>query len=59
MPQRLVPASLALTDGLVTWVFPALDTSYPAQGACGATDLETVGGIGAIVVWRARRCWAR
>lgn len=35
---------------LVRLVFPAMDTSYLAEDAYGATDLETVGGIWAIVV---------
>ena len=47
---------IALNYVLVTWVFPALDTSYLAQDAYGATDLETVGGIWAIVVALVAAC---
>ncbi|WP_104523506.1 GntP family permease [Blastococcus atacamensis] len=35
---------------MVTWVFPAMDTAYLAEDAYGATDIQTVGGIWAIIV---------
>ncbi len=41
---------IAINLLLVRLVFPAMDTSYLAEDAYGATDLETVGGIWAIVV---------
>ncbi len=47
---------IALNYVLVTWVFPALDTSYLADDAYGATDLETVGGIWAIVAALVAAC---
>ena len=40
---------IALNYALVTWVFPAMDTDYLSQEAYGKTDIETVGGIWAIV----------
>jgi H+/gluconate symporter-like permease len=40
---------IALNYVLVTWVFPAMDTSYLAEEAYGNTDIDTVGGIWAIV----------
>lgn len=48
----LVPIVVVIVVNLllVRLVFPALDTSYLAEDAYGATDLETVGGIWAIVV---------
>lgn len=41
---------IALNYVLVTWVFPAMDTDYLAGDAYGNTDIDTVGGIWAIVV---------
>lgn len=41
---------IAVNYILVTWVFPAMDTEYLASDAYGNTDVETVGGIWAIVV---------
>lgn len=41
---------IALNYVLVTWVFPAMDTDYLAGDAYGKTDIDTVGGIWAIVV---------
>jgi H+/gluconate symporter-like permease len=41
---------IAVNYVLVTWVFPAMDTEYLASDAYGNTDVETVGGIWAIVV---------
>ncbi len=57
---------IAVNLVLVRLVFPAMDTSYLAEDAYGATDLETVGGIWAIVVALVVACllvialnWAR
>jgi H+/gluconate symporter-like permease len=41
---------------LVTWVFPAMDTAYLAEDAYGATDIQTVGGIWAIIVALVAAC---
>ncbi|WP_341231651.1 GntP family permease [Nocardioides salarius] len=41
---------IALNYVLVTWVFPAMETDYLADDAYGNTDIDTVGGIWAIVV---------
>lgn len=41
---------IGLNYVLVTWVFPAMSTGYLAQDAYGNTDIDTVGGIWAIVV---------
>jgi H+/gluconate symporter-like permease len=41
---------IALNYVLVTWVFPAMDTDYLSDDAYGNTDIDTVGGIWAIVV---------
>lgn len=41
---------IALNYVLVTWVFPAMETDYLAGDAYGNTDIDTVGGIWAIVV---------
>jgi H+/gluconate symporter-like permease len=41
---------IALNYVLVTWVFPAMDTGYLSEDAYGNTDIDTVGGIWAIVV---------
>jgi H+/gluconate symporter-like permease len=41
---------IALNYVLVTWVFPAMDTDYLSEDAYGNTDIDTVGGIWAIVV---------
>lgn len=41
---------IAINYVLITWVFPAMDTSYLAEEAYGNTDVETVGGIWAIAV---------
>jgi H+/gluconate symporter-like permease len=41
---------IAVNYVLVTWVFPAMDTDYLSSDAYGNTDVETVGGIWAIVV---------
>ncbi|ANH38675.1 putative transporter [Nocardioides dokdonensis FR1436] len=41
---------IALNYVLVTWVFPAMDTDYLSGDAYGNTDIDTVGGIWAIVV---------
>ena len=47
---------IALNYALVTWVFPAMDTDYLASDAYGNTDVETVGGIWAIVVALVAAC---
>ena len=47
---------VALNYVLVTWVFPSMDTSYLAEDAYGATDIETVGGIWAIIVALVAAC---
>jgi H+/gluconate symporter-like permease len=41
---------IGLNYVLVTWVFPAMDTGYLGEEAYGNTDIDTVGGIWAIVV---------
>ncbi len=41
---------VATNYALVTWVFPALDTAYLAEDTYGSTDIDTVGGIWAIIV---------
>lgn len=41
---------IAANYALVNWVFPAMDFAYLAEDAYGGTDLETVGGIWAIIV---------
>lgn len=47
---------VALNYTLVTWVFPGMDTSYLADDAYGATDIDTVGGIWAIIVALVAAC---
>ena len=47
---------VALNYVLVTWVFPSMDTSYLAEDAYGATDIDTVGGIWAIIVALVAAC---
>ena len=47
---------IALNYALVTWIFPAMDTDYLASDAYGNTDVETVGGIWAIVVALVAAC---
>jgi H+/gluconate symporter-like permease len=47
---------VATNYALVTWVFPAMDTAYLAEDAYGATDIQTVGGIWAIIVALVAAC---
>ena len=47
---------IALNYVMVKWVFPAMDTSYLAEDAYGATDIATVGGIWAIIVALVASC---
>ncbi len=47
---------IATNYALVTWVFPAMDTTYLAEDAYGATDIQTVGGIWAIIVALVTAC---
>jgi H+/gluconate symporter-like permease len=47
---------VALNYALVTWVFPAMDTSYLGEEAYGSTDIDTVGGIWAIIVALVAAC---
>ncbi len=47
---------IALNYALVTWIFPAMNTDYLASDAYGNTDVETVGGIWAIVVALVAAC---
>ncbi len=47
---------VALNYVLVTWVFPAMDTSYLGEEAYGSTDIDTVGGIWAIIVALVAAC---
>lgn len=47
---------IALNYVLVTWVFPAMDTEYLAEEAYGSTDIDTVGGIWAIIVALVASC---
>lgn len=47
---------IALNYVLVTWVFPAMSTGYLAEDAYGNTDIDTVGGIWAIVVSLVAAC---
>jgi len=47
---------VALNYVLVTYVFPAMDTSYLEEEAYGSTDIDTVGGIWAIIVALVAAC---
>jgi hypothetical protein len=47
---------VALNDALVAYVFPAMDTSYLGEEAYGSTDIDTVGGIWAIIVALVAAC---
>lgn len=47
---------IALNYVMAKQVFPAMDTSYLAQDAYGATDIATVGGIWAIIVALVASC---
>ena len=47
---------IALNYVLAKRIFPAMDTSYLAEDAYGATDIATVGGIWAIIVALVASC---
>lgn len=47
---------IAVNYVLVTWVFPAMNTEYLAEEAYGSTDIDTVGGIWAIVAALVAAC---
>jgi H+/gluconate symporter-like permease len=52
MAVSLLPILVVVATNfvLVTWVFPAMDTAYLAEDTYGSTDIDTVGGIWAIIV---------